>query len=60
MAPASLLIAGLNLTQAETLKAGFYQFVVDRSLVLSLSEFFSEVLPEWLAKCLEWLTRPGE
>lgn len=60
MAPVSLLIASLDCTQAGTLKAGFYQFVADRSLILSLSEFFSKVLPEWLAKVLEWLTRPGE
>jgi hypothetical protein len=68
MAPVSLLIASLNFTQAEILKAGLIQFAVDRSPVLSLSEFFTKVLPEfftkvlheWLAKVLEWLTHPGE
>lgn len=60
MAPVSLLIASLNVTQTETFKTGFIRFVVDHSLVLSFSEFFTEVLPEWLAKVLEWFTRPGE
>jgi hypothetical protein len=52
MAPVSLLIASFNFTQAETLKAGFIQFVVDRPLVLSLSEFFTKVLPEFFTKVL--------
>jgi hypothetical protein len=58
MAPVSLLIASFNFTQAETLKAGFIQFVVDRPLVLSLSELFTKVLPGFFTNVLpEFFTK---
>jgi hypothetical protein len=62
MAPLNFLIAGLNFTRAETVGAGFYQFVADRSLVLSGAEILSEAWSEdsWLTKASEWLSRPGE
>ncbi|OGE53457.1 hypothetical protein PENARI_c007G04040 [Penicillium arizonense] len=60
MAPLNFLIAGLNFTRAETVGAGFYRFVADRSLVLSGAEILSEAWSEesWLTKASEWLSRP--
>ncbi|KAJ6034992.1 hypothetical protein N7499_002210 [Penicillium canescens] len=60
MTPLSFLIAGLNFTRAETVGAGFYRFVADRSLVLSSAEILSEAwsVDSWLTKASEWLSRP--
>jgi hypothetical protein len=62
MAPLSFLIAGLNFMQPETVGAGFYRFVADRSLVLSGAEILSETWSEdsWLIKASEWLSRPSK
>jgi hypothetical protein len=62
MTPLSSLIAGMNFTRAETVGAGVYQFVAERSLVLSGAEILSEAwsVDSWLTKASEWLSRPGE
>jgi hypothetical protein len=48
--------------QPETVGAGFYRFVADRSLVLSGAEILSETWSEdsWLIKASEWLSRPSK
>lgn len=61
MAPTDLLIASMNFTQAETIGAGIYRFIADRSLVI----YGVESLPptgswyEWYENVLQWLSRPG-
>ncbi|KAJ5946435.1 hypothetical protein N7454_003274 [Penicillium verhagenii] len=55
-----LFAARLNFTQAETVIAGFCQFVADRSLVLTSLHQFSEPWSwdELFGNALQWLSRP--
>lgn len=62
MAPLNLLVAGLNFTKADKVKDGIYQFIADRSLVVSSVESLSGAwsLDSRLAKAGQWLLKPGE